>query len=335
MAVVCTGPVLPPGQPSAPAPDGIGLSRRAFFERWKPGAALFSGALDPALAACSARRGIPAIWIDASPEPGRRRFSLRRVQPQPLPDNIRAILTGPGAAVERLRHNQDIAPKLEPIGFLSVVGNPPPCATAARDAMQTCLRSRQLWLASATRPGEIAYLASAHRLALMHTHRLLLVVDVQPAEGSAIARELNAGGWRVALRSAGEDPTEEVQIVVADDPDERGLWYRMAGVTLPGGSLAGPGPVRHPYEAASLGSAILAGPFGGEHATAIDRLAARGAARNADNPGAIADALRIMLAPEEQARMAAAGLDVATEGSVVLDRVVGLIDGLMSPQQVR
>jgi 3-deoxy-D-manno-octulosonic-acid transferase len=141
------------------------------------------------------------------------------------------------------------------------------------------------------------------------------------ADGLALSLE-QAEGWRVARRSAEEEPDTEVEVYIADAPAEMGLWYRLAPVTFLGGSLYGGGSRRDPFEAAALGSAILHGPQGGPWAPALARLAEARASRPVAGPGDLADGLTDLLSPDRAARLAQGAWAVATAGAEVTDRIV-------------
>ncbi len=84
-------------------------------------------------------------------------------------------------------------------------------------------------------------------------------------------------------------------------------------------------------EAAALGSAILHGPRTGDHGAAFARLGAARATRAVPVPGALAEALGDLLAPDRAARLAQAAWAVASDGAEVteglLQRIRQLTDG--------
>lgn len=155
------------------------------------------------------------------------------------------------------------------------------------------------------------------------------MLAVQPDGADGLADGLQAAGWHVALRSAGDDPAPETQIVVADDPDEAGLWYRMAPISFLGGTLSGAGARRSPFEAAALGSAIIHGPLATPYEVAIQRLAKAGATRRVDTTEDLARAVARLLSADVAAGLAAAAWDVVTAGAPVMNRTVELVDALL------
>jgi 3-deoxy-D-manno-octulosonic-acid transferase len=137
------------------------------------------------------------------------------------------------------------------------------------------------------------------------------------------------GDWVVAERAEEQDPDAEVEILVADNPAEYGLWYRLAPVTFLGGTLSGKGPTRSPLEAAVLGSAIMHGPKTGQAGQVFGRLGAARATRAVASALDLGEALGDLLAPDRAARLAQAAWEVSSEGAEVTDTVVQRIRAIM------
>jgi len=150
-------------------------------------------------------------------------------------------------------------------------------------ALRQLLGDRKLWLVASAHFEETAL-----ALELPPEDRLLVIVPRDVAHGPGIAERARALGRRVSLQSAGEAPLGEVH--VADAYGELGLWYRLAPVTLIGGTF-GPVEGHNPWEPAALGSAILHGPRLANFAADFAALDGAGAAlpvRKADLPAALA-----------------------------------------------
>ena len=74
----------------------------------------------------------------------------------------------------------------------------------------------------------------AHLAVLAYRHRsLLIVAPARPADEPALAAALEASGLTVARRALDDEPTADMQVLVAEDQSELGLWYRLASVTKP------------------------------------------------------------------------------------------------------
>jgi 3-deoxy-D-manno-octulosonic-acid transferase len=204
-----------------------------------------------------------------------------------------------------------------------------PHMEAERAALARQLATRPVWLAAALPEAEEAAVIAAHRAALRHAHRLLLIVVPQDmARADALATKIEAEGWAVAHRVRDEEPADDTEVFLADDA-EYGLWYRLAPITFLGGSLSGDGCARNPLEPAALGSAILYGPRAGAFGTIFGRLGAARAARAVGSGADLADALAELLAPDRAARLAHAAWGVTSAGAEATDRAVGVIRGML------
>lgn len=308
------------------APYGAGPGVESFLEHWRPDVAIWAdNQLEPALIEATSCSGIEMFMIDARVPPrpawrwipGMRRSLLQRFS---------HILAGDARVAEGLRSLGVAADKIDAMGFLQEGTAPLPCSQAERDSIAEVLAARPVWLAAGVSPGEVRLAVDAHRQAMRHAHRLLLVLAPDRAEtGPGLAAELEDDGWVVGLRSRDDDPEPEVEIFVADLPDELGLWYRLSPVSLMGGSLNGESGARNPFEAAALGSAVLYGPHMGHWRESYERLRDAGAARAVADTGSLARAVEYLLSPDKVAEMAAAAWEVTTAGAEATDRIVTLV----------
>jgi 3-deoxy-D-manno-octulosonic-acid transferase len=308
------------------APYGAGPGVTAFLEHWRPDVAIWAdNQLEPSLIEATSRSGIDMFMIDARVPPrpawrwipGMRRSLLKR---------FTHILAGDDRVAERLRALGVAADRIEAMGFLQEGTAPLPCSQAERDSIAEVLAARPVWFAAGVTPGEVRLVVDAHRQAMRRAHRLLLVLAPDPVhDGARIASELEEDGWVMGLRSRDDDPEPEVEIFVADLPDELGLWYRLSPVSLMGGSLNGECAARNPFEAAALGSAVLYGPHMAHWRESYERLRDAGAARAVADTGSLARAVEYLLSPDKVAEMAAAAWEVTTAGAEATDRIVTLV----------
>jgi hypothetical protein len=175
-----------------------------------------------------------------------------------------------------------------------------------------------VFLAASTHPGEEAVVLDAHRRAAARLPGLLtVVVPRHPHRGPAVVAE--AGDLAVARRAAGEAPGPGTAVYVADTLGELGLFYRLAGVCLVGGSLV-PHGGQNPLEPARLDCPILLGPHTANFAEPVARLLAAGGAlrvEGSDSAGVLATLVAGMLSEADRARRmaeAAAATVSAAEG---------------------
>lgn len=204
-------------------------------------------------------------------------------------------------------------------GPVTEIRNPLPGFEGERMTLAAMLRGRHVWLATALPVAEEEAVLQAHLAALRHSHRALLVVNpADPAEADAMADRFEAGGLIVARRNADEDPTAEVQVQIAEDAQELGLWYRLAPVSFMGGTLSGDDTTaRHPFEPASLGSAIMRGPQIGRHEVVWRQLDGAGATRRVRDAADLAAAVTQLSQAQQVATLAANAWAVSTGGAGV------------------
>lgn len=302
-----------------------------FLNHWRPHLALWvESELWPNLVLATEAHGIPMALINA-------RLSARSYRRWQLwPGLIAPVL---GAFDLCLAQDQEQAERfrslggrrVEMVGDLKAAATPLPCDPSELVQLRGFVRSRPLWLAASTHPGEEEIAARVHcHLAASHPGLLTIIVPRHPARGDAIAAMLTAQGLCVARRSPGEPLTRQTDVYLADTMGELGLFYRLAGIAFIGGSLVAKGG-HNPFEAARLDCVILHGPDMSNCAGMAAALAAAGAAETVTGVETLARAVSGLLADRllqteravAAARVAAAGLDVLDR---VLDRLAPWLD---------
>ena len=338
IAVVLTCPLELPardGMIHQPPPNDTPSEARAFLDHWRPDIAVFAeGELRPALLHETATRPVPMLMVNGrmpaflrdrdSWYPGLMRSALLRFS---------QICTVDEASARLFRKAGAALSAVAVTGRMEDESAALPCLEAERAALARLLAARPVWFAAGLPEVEVQAVLQAHRVAMQHSHRLLLILmpDDQ-GQAAALAERLEReGDWVVAQRLREEEPDPTVEIFVVDNPAEYGLWYRLAPITFLGGSLSGTGPTRNPMEAAALGSAILHGPRTGRYGPAFGRLGAARATRAVASTTDLGDALGDLLAPDRAARLAQAAWAVTSDGAEVteklLDRIRSLMDG--------
>ena len=330
------GPDLPGVVMQQPPPDNPADARR-FLDHWRPEIAVFAGGqLRPAVMHEAAERKIPMMVVNGKAPallrerdswyPGLMRQSLAR---------FRAILAVDEAAARAFRKGGANLSAVAVTGRMEEESAVLPATESDRAALSKRLAARPVWFAAGVPENEEAAVLQAHRLALQHSHRLLLILMPEdPSRAAGLAASLeDSGSWVVAERAKDEDPEPGTEILVADNPAEYGLWYRLAPITFLGGSLSGKGPVRNPMEAAVLGSAILHGPKTGQSGLVLSRLGAARATRAVASASGLGEALGDLLAPDRAARLAQAAWAVASEGAEVTEAVMQRIRAIMDGEE--
>ncbi len=329
IAVVLTTPEpadAPAGAVVVPPPPDTPPAARAFLDHWKPDLTVIAeGELRAVVLTEAADRGIPLILVDGRTPflPGNRPPLWPGLVPGLL-ERFHTIIAVDEAAARQFRKRgaRDGAVRVE--GRMAEGSRVLPCTEAERAALARQFQARPVWLAASLPEAEEAAVIAAHRAALRLAHRLLLIlVPEMPGRVDALARQLEKDeGWRVARRSAEEEPDSEVAVYITDGPSEMGLWYRLAPISFLGGSLYGGGLQRNPFEAAALGSAILCGPQSGRWTQAQRKLAEARAMRPVASAAELADGLSDLLAPDRAARLAQAAWAASSAGAEVTDRIL-------------
>ena len=335
LPVLLTAPVETeplPGVVLQPPPVDSPVDARAFLDHWRPEIALFAGGqLRPAVMHEAGERQIPMLLVNAKAPaflrerdgwyPGLMRSALVR---------FRAILAVDEAAARAFRKGGAALSAVAVTGRMEEEGVVLPGLEAERTALARLLAARPVWFAAGVTEAEEEAVLQAHRKALQHSHRLLLIlISKDPARAALLAARFEAEGWAVAQRAQDEEPEPEIEVFIADNPAEYGLWYRLAPVTFLGGSLFGKGPTRNPMEPAALGSAILHGPRTGTAGPVFVRLGAARATRAVASASDLGDALGDLLAPDRAARLAQAAWGVVSEGAEVTEGVLFRIRAIM------
>lgn len=298
-----------------------------FLDHWRPSVVLWMrDHLDPAALIEIADRKVPCILVEATanvlrPEHGGWVPGLARAMLQ----QFRKILAIDATVSTMLLKAGADPNRVEPLGIMETA---PPALSHFEDERQQTAKiigSRPIWLAADAGLDEANMLADAHHKASRRSHRLLLIVTLKHEEdGPEMARLLQERGFLVALRSADEEPDEATQIYVADYEGEMGLWYRIAPVTFLGGSLTG-GPCRNPYEAATLGSAVIHGPDIAPYQGQIRRLADVDGCISIATASELGKQVEELLAPDIAALIVHAAWEVTSRGAETTTRIADLV----------
>ena len=322
--ISCPEPLVPMrGVIQIPPPPDTADGVRRFLAHWAPDLGIWaSGGLRPVLIQMAGRAGVPLLLVEGD-QPGLPMGGLWPRLLRGVTGAFGRVLVLDDAA--RQRHlRAGFAPRLVQVGGeMAEPSHVLPVHEGERATLSQAIGSRQVWLAAGVMPGEEEIVVAAHLRALHMTHRLLLILVPDDAERIlALARRLeDEHGLVCASRLDDEEPEEETQVYLAD-VEELGMWYRLAPVTFLGGTVSGPGPRRHPWEAAALGSALLHGPeldtplasAGGLSNGVLARMMQAGASRMVSRSRGLGDAVGDLLAAERAARLARAAWELVSAG---------------------
>lgn len=261
-----------------------------FLDHWRPDLSVWAEQdLWPGLVVETHRRGIPLAMVNA--RMGERAYRSRRKAGRLYGDLFKRFQYVAAQDAATAAHLRALAPGLEVAvtGSLKAACAPLGDDEVARAALMEKLAGHRLWLAASTHPADEAVVLAAQKARFeANPTALLILVPRTPARRDEIGAACEALGLGVVLRSEGRVPEPGDAIWLADSFGELGLWYRMCPVSLIGGSFGGVGG-HNPWEAASLGSAILHGPDTANFAADYAALRAGDAAREvSDATGLIA-----------------------------------------------
>ncbi len=311
-----------------PAPDEHPRAVSAFLDHWHPDLALWVwGGLRPNLVDEAVKRNVPLhlVSADTAGFDGRRDRWLPELA-KSLMQSFSSISVRSLETVTRLSRFGVKPGTIALMTPLRPSGRMLNCDQTDLDEMSAHVSGRPVWLAARTAVDEWEDVLAAHRIALRSAHRLLLVLNpADPKALSALRSALDAHDFSYAVWGDGEWPVEATQVLIADLPDELGLWYRTAGVSFLGKSLSANGGGTEPMAAAALGTAILYGPNVRKHLASYSRLANQGAARIVNDGASLGAAVSRLIAPDQAASMAHAGWEVVSEGAETVDRIVDLV----------
>lgn len=119
---------------------------------------------------------------------------------------------------------------------------------------------RPVWIATSTHEGEEAIILAAHRELLNRFPDLLLILVPRHPERFPTTQALTQGlGFSYTLRSSGEVPAVDTQVVIGDTMGELMMLYGIADIAFVGGSLVERGG-HNPLEPAAHAIPVLMGP---------------------------------------------------------------------------
>lgn len=335
--LTCPTPVasLPPDVIAAVLPPENLQQAQTFFAHWRPDAGVqFGGQLRPASWTQALDLRLPMMIVEGSaPQvPGGKWWYPGLVSG--LLAQVSMVCTADDAALAEYRRFGVPDRNLHASAPLEESGLCPACTEAERAALARQFGTRPVWLAASVPMSDLRAVIAAHLEALRSTHRLLLILcPTEPARSGEIAALIEGEfGLNVARRSLDDDAGDDVQVYIADTEGEYGLWFRLAPVSFIGGTLgAAPNPAqRHPFEAASLGSSIIHGPFLQPFEAAFGRLRRAGATRIVPSGGDLGVAVCDLLEPDRAARLAQAAWSVLAQSAAASDDALARIETLLS-----
>lgn len=229
----------------------------SFLDQWRPGLAVFvESELWPNLILAARARGVRLALVSAGMSA--KSFASWRRAPAAARSVLTAfdlVLARDDEAAERLRA---LGARVDGLADLKFGAAALPIDDQDMAAFKTALQARPIVLAASTHEGEDALVLESFDLSLRGA-ALLVIVPRHPDRGGDIAALAKTRGLRVGRRGAGDAPTG-LDVYIADTLGELGLWYRLARISVIGGSLVPRVGGHNPLEAARLDCPFVAGP---------------------------------------------------------------------------
>lgn len=294
-----------------------------FLDHWRPDVALLTESeIWPNMILECAARSVPLALLNARMSP--RSFERWRRRPaiaRPLFGRFDLVLAQNEEMASRFR---DVgAPHVLVSGNLKIDSPPPPVDEVQRARLQQALAGRPFYVAASTHEGEEAIIAAAHRILARHHDRVCTIVAPRhPERGIGIAEMMKAQGLATALRSAGELPTAETNVYIADTIGELGTLYALSPVAFVGGSLI-PRGGQNPIEAVRHGAVVVTGPHWSNFSDSYATLSTFHAVVRVEDAETLAACVgKLLDDPAELARVRAAARAALEQLSGALHRSV-------------
>jgi 3-deoxy-D-manno-octulosonic-acid transferase len=309
-------------------PQPIGRAEtKEFLDYWQPVMSIWVGGdLDTRLLAELRNANVRNMMVDATAD-GLDKISGRWVPGamRSLLNQFEAILALDEAHAERLVRAGASKDVTIVTGAMEDCAPALPYSETERTEVVAFLESRPVWLVANAHPDEAVALAKAQKEASRRAHRLLMIAvpnDIRLV--APLCASLEAIGLNVALRSETDRLLDSHQVYLVDTEEEMGLWYRISPLSYIGGTLAGSG-CSDPFEAITLGSAVVYGPQVAPFQKNANRLNAAGGAVLIRNASDLGGAVERLLAADKAAAQAHVAWDVATQGANVTNRIAAYI----------
>lgn len=309
-------------------PQPVGRAEtKEFLDYWQPVMSIWVGGdLDTRLLAELRNANVRNMMVDATAD-GLDKISGRWVPGamRSVLNQFEAILALDEAHAERLVRAGASKEVTIVTGAMEDCAPALPYSETERTEVVALLESRPVWLVANADPEEAVALAKAQKEASRRAHRLLMIAvpkDIRLV--TPLCASLEALGLNVALRSETDRLLDSHQVYLVDTEEELGLWYRIAPLSYIGGTLAGSG-CSDPFEAITLGSAVIYGPQVAPFQKSANRLNAAGGAVLIRNANDLGGAVERLLAADKAAAQAHVAWDVATQGANVTNRIAAYI----------
>ena len=270
----------------------------AFLDHWQPVAAIWCEMdLWPALITGTAQRGIPMALVNARVSPAS--FAQRRwltALYRPLLQSFTFIFSQNTFSRQSLISLGADPSHCFVSGSIKQLAQALGVDAAQLAQWQQHTHNRKVWVFASSHEGEEPLAFAVHQALLaIHPAALLIIAPRYPKRGSAISTASHAQGFVAQQRTAIKPLDQATQIYIADTIGEMGLWYRLSGVVMMGGSYCAV-EGHNPYEPIVLGAQVIYGPRTANFSESYDDLKSQGLARLQTGAEQIAQAINTVWA---------------------------------------
>lgn len=301
---------------------------RRFLDAIRPDIAIvLETELWPNLYAECARRGVPLLLASA-------RLSERSVRRYRILDRVFGGLLRRTLAVARIAAQSPTDRERflaigAPHDAVEVAGNlkfdvsiPDSVKAAGAELRQALGRTRPIWVAGSTHPGEESILLDAHAaLRERHPDALLVLAPRHPQRFDAVAADLDARGVQYVRRSREQSPASAA-VMLVDTVGELQRFYAAGDIAFVGGTLIELGG-HNLLEPAALGLPVLCGPHTFNSPDIARQLAQAGALQVASDAQVLSRILeRLIAEPAQRQQMGRCGREVIESNRGACDRLV-------------
>ncbi|SHH23473.1 3-deoxy-D-manno-octulosonic-acid transferase [Cognatiyoonia sediminum] len=292
-----------------------------FLDDLEPRALFWvGGQFDPTTLAAALARNINVVVADAGiamlPRMGRGWFPGKT---RALLSQFSHVFARTSESAEGLTRAGVREDRITASGPLQSSGDVLPHDEEQRHELSQRLGPRPMWVAAHVGEAEVNTLAAAQREASKRAHRLLGIV-IPSDNPDGIAHLLRSASFAVTVESDGEMPTESTQFHVASGCETAGLWFRMAPLTVIGGSFD-EGARIDPFSAATVGSVSIHGSHYGNFANHFEQLVDANASVICNSPKDLGSAISVMLSADRAAHCARNGWEVTSRGADVMNQI--------------
>jgi 3-deoxy-D-manno-octulosonic-acid transferase len=204
-------------------------------------------------------------------------------------------------------------------------------AGAGRSLRAAQFGARAVWIAASTHEGEEEQALAAHEIVRARVASALLVlVPRHPQRFASVAALLNERSVRYVSRSRGGAVTEGTDVLFVDTLGELLMLYAAADVAFVAGSLVPIGG-HSLLEPAAMGCPIVVGPHNFNAPEIAQMFLSSGAAWQVKDADALGEAvIRLLNDPDERRRMASQAYEILANNRGTLQRLIEIIDRLVS-----